>query len=92
MSETYSRIQAEVRQSMEATLVAIARGREDNGRALGGPIAQHLARETLTKHGRDWNAGCVSTCRDCGCKSNPGLMENDERGFAVCPPCMEKRK
>jgi hypothetical protein len=42
-------------QDLIDALVSIARGREDNGRALGGSTAQDVARSALFRHGINWS-------------------------------------
>ena len=37
-----------------AALKAIARGRRDNGRPIGGERAREIAREVLTEYGLGW--------------------------------------
>jgi len=39
----------------QEALAEIARGRKDNGRALGGEIARQIARTALTERNRDWS-------------------------------------
>ena len=46
---------ADAHEKLVDTLAEIARGREDNGRPLGGHLALHRARETLVDLGIDWS-------------------------------------
>mgnify|MGYP003145000328 CR=1 FL=1 len=69
-------------------LAVIAKGRTDNGRPLAAEVARQTARRALLAGGRDWNARCISTCRDCGEQFEPDDVEHDDHGFAVCQPCM----
>lgn len=43
-------------------LTQIARGRTDNGRPLGGPKAQGIARDALSDVSLDWSHAAAQQC------------------------------